>query len=120
MVMAGVHGKNAFLPLLLLVGQTSTGRYSLVVCNSDPKEGSLYHSTSDTCFPKLKAKLALRVEQIAEDRITDPSFWFGVVRMMLEPRESNNVASFYQVLLPHLTDKPLHESVVEEGVWRAR
>lgn len=99
--------------ILLLLERTSERSFTLVVINTDPQRGLRFHSFSPAVKPsKLVFRTCMVLAGIPKKNALDDVFWMALYNLSMSSNEGD-MAKFYDVLLPFLTDKPLEVSLVE-------
>eukprot|EP00049_Salpingoeca_infusionum_P014496 m.271712 g.271712 ORF g.271712 m.271712 type:complete len:4223 (+) comp15683_c19_seq1:207-12875(+) len=114
----GLRSANA---VMHIIERTGAAMYAFITCNAS--SGLDYHPSMPV-LEKIKYKTCIKVDQVAQDKITDPVFWtilFG--QWMQEPSEYSREEVLYDVMLPWLAGKLLPSALLAtksdpRSTWR--
>ena len=105
--------------LMHIVERTSDAAFSFVTCNpgdmvESPEtgrehKGILHHPSFVGHAPKIKYKTCLRLDEVPQERMSDPAFLAMLLNLRLpqKPDESHKPEMLYDALLPWLVGCPL-------------
>lgn len=83
--------------------------FAITVCNTG--EGAAeYHPGDISDYPKEKRRIAMRLPGCDRARMLDEGFLFLLFSLQTTPREENNAAMLYEVLLPHALNRTILEA----------
>lgn len=86
--------------------------FSMTVCNTG--QGIFYHPMKgggSDIGVKPKVKTAMHFENIPIDRMGSADVWYMILRQKFNPSDCNGEKIVYEVILPHLAGRPLHDAV---------
>jgi hypothetical protein len=129
-------GETALLPaivegteLLLLVARKSDKLFDFTVVSTDPEHGLSHHPVNAAVAPPaIHFRTCLVVQDVDKKTMTDDVFWsalFNLTARGASKDTSGDMARFYDILIPFITNVPLEHSLTSteagggvKGPWR--